>query len=121
VIFPNSTLAAAFALAVMAGPALAQSDPEYGLAIIRVEVTTADLDLSSRAGADHLIKRLRIAAGRACGGRPTVSVDMLLKLQSRDGCQAASIQAAVAQVDSAEFRQRFAEVRSQRKLRIGAR
>ena len=55
------------AAAVLAPAAAAQSPFQTG----SITVSHADLDLSARAGAQTLLKRMQTAANRICGQRPS--------------------------------------------------
>ncbi|MGH6993153.1 MAG: UrcA family protein, partial [Caulobacteraceae bacterium] len=71
----------------------AQTDPG-----ISVRVQTADLDLSTSAGAHALLQRIDWAANAACGGAPDIR--LLSQVQQYQSCRKSAIEGAVSQVHS---------------------
>jgi UrcA family protein len=64
----------------------------------QVTVSYADLNISSKAGAEVLLFRLRVAASKACGGAP-VMFDLHAEA-TYDACFKDALDKAVAQVAS---------------------
>ena len=72
--------------------------------VVRVQrVAYGDLDLTTAAGADAMLRRLDRAASRACGGRPSRSAnDPLSAAKSRDfrHCKVSAIDVATLHLDA---------------------
>ncbi|MGH6992613.1 MAG: UrcA family protein [Caulobacteraceae bacterium] len=90
----GAVLAASVPMA-LAAPASAQFEESP----TSVRVQTADLDLSSPAGAHALLRRIDSAAEAACGGAPDIR--LLTQMQAYKSCRATAIQNAVTQAHSA--------------------
>ncbi len=84
--------------AVTAGLAQAEASPPE--AQVAQAVTYADLDLSTRDGAHALLKRIDLAAKRACGVEPSHSPLEPRAVAFFRDCVDASVDAAVARVGS---------------------
>ena len=69
------SLVAAIGLAAVADGALASASQTKLVAVDRVKVSYADLDLTAPADTRVLLTRLEKAAFRACGGDPRSNVD----------------------------------------------
>ena len=83
------------AAAVHAAPAaVSSSDP----AVLRIAVSVADLNLSSRAGAKTALQRIHVAAKTVCGEEPDIGAVERRSLY--DACIRTSSDRAVASLDS---------------------
>ncbi|MBC7769601.1 MAG: UrcA family protein [Phycisphaerales bacterium] len=97
------TIVAAISVAfVTAAPAAAQNAPDR----YETRIAYADLDLSRNAGADALVDRIENAARQTCGdtsGRMSFAQHRRVR-----ACNAAFMQRAVANAQSATVEQRYA-------------
>lgn len=102
-------LAAILVLAVaVSTPAWGETLGETGPVTVRVRVPVGDLDLSQPAGADELLRRVRIAAHRACGGEPAVSPLLVHQQGLYRNCKGQAVGRAVASIDAPMVRERYA-------------
>lgn len=87
------SVAAAVLFAACAPAALAERP-----VVTHTKVSYADLDLSSRAGAQTLLRRIDRATSKVCGKRPGV---VPLKMMTRwTACRDAAVSNAIANVNS---------------------
>lgn len=114
---PTSLAAVVLAIAV-SGPAWSETIGEYGPVNIRVRVPVGDLDLSQPAGADELIRRVRLAANRACGGEPAVSPLLIHDVEAYRTCSANAAGRAVASLDAPLVQQRYAALAEAAPVRV---
>ncbi|HEV2363316.1 MAG TPA: UrcA family protein [Caulobacteraceae bacterium] len=91
----GALLLAASSIAV---PAAAQPADQAWEQPTRITVSYADLDISRPAGAAVLLRRVRSAAVRACGGMPDARV--LDQFAAFEHCRREAVSRAVAQVNS---------------------
>lgn len=97
------------AVMVVAMPGAGSAEPlwkDYRSVVIRVPM--GDLDLGRDAGADAFLRRVALAASKACGGRPAVSVVWLEEARAYKACKVQAMERAVAQVDNARVYARYA-------------
>lgn len=86
--------------------------------IVTVRVPIGDLDLSQQTGADTLLRRASMAASRACGGIPRMSVFVMVESRAFRECRAMALSQAVASLDSPLVSQRFAQGRDAQVVRL---
>lgn len=90
-------LAATLTLAVLPtitpASATERTDPGQSL-----DVTYSDLNLANPAGADAMLKRIRHAAAKVCGGAP--SAGSLLELRQYRACVRTAVEEAVRRLDA---------------------
>ena len=87
------------ALAIASLSVGAQAQPIYVSSIPQIDVFYADLNLSSPAGAEVMLRRIRFAAASVCGGRPD-GREIADATRFR-ACVAAAVSNAVAEVNAA--------------------
>jgi UrcA family protein len=109
---PSPTpLAAVLVLAVaVSGPAWSETIGEYGPVTVTLRVPVGDLDLAQPSGADELLRRVRAAARRACGGEPAVSPLLLEERRMFRACTDRAVGQAVASLDAPMVNQRYAQL-----------
>ncbi len=108
---------------VTAGLTQAEASPPKAEAVHRPTeaVTYADLDLSTRVGAHELLKRIDLAAKRACGIEPSHSpLEPRAVAHFRD-CVDASVDAAVARVGSSTLTSIHDDIKSTASVTLAAR
>lgn len=115
---PTPLLIVAVLMAAGAYPAEGQEPFAPRTTHVTVRVPIGDLDLSQEAGADTLLRRASMAAKRACGGPPRVSVFLTLETRAFRECRANAMSQAVAQLDSPLVTQRFALGRDAQTVRL---
>ncbi|WP_164155393.1 UrcA family protein [Sandarakinorhabdus rubra] len=98
----KAAMMVAMATTTLAAPAMAAGP---GYAESRVKVQTADLDLTSAAGQQVLVRRLEMAITRLCGTPIFQTRDELDELAA---CRSDAMAAAAPQIDAARARQAVA-------------
>ena len=93
------TLAITLALAALASTGVAQAQPATYDDRTQTIVRYADLDLSRPAGAQMLLRRIRTASIRECGGRPSTEMQ-INAVRLHEVCVDATMDATVARVGS---------------------
>jgi UrcA family protein len=116
---PTPFAAVVLAVAV-SGPAWAEPIGEYGPVNIQVRVPVGDLDLTQPSGADELLRRIRRAASRACGGQPAISPLLLHDVDAYRNCAAKAVGGTVARLDAPTVRERYAAQAALNPIRLAA-
>jgi UrcA family protein len=89
----KTTAVALFAALLLVPAAAAQSADQP----VSIEVSHADLDLSAKAGAETLLRRMKAASMKVCGQRPSPK---LIEATARHGaCTSSAMTSAVAAID----------------------
>jgi UrcA family protein len=68
--------------------------------VTQVRIPLGDLDLTREAGAGTLLKRIRVAAARACGPVVIGGVAVAEEARAQRACRDQAVSRAVAQVDA---------------------
>lgn len=106
-----TSLAAVLVVAVaVAGPAWSETIGESGPVTVTVRIPVGDLDLAQPSGADELLRRVRAAARRACGGEPAVSPMLLHERRLYLACTNRAVGRAVAGLDAPMVQERYAQL-----------
>ena len=100
------------------GPAWSESLGHRGWEVTKVRVPYRDLDLTRADGADLLLRRLSLAAARACGGQPVLGVMMAETARAYRACKAKAVADAVELVQAPLVKQRYAERSGPRPLKV---
>ena len=103
-------LAVALVACVAAAPAWAQPLGKPQVEVIRVRVPVGDLDLNSQAGADALIRRVSLAAARACGTPRVSGITATMDARAYRACKSKAVAGAMAQVDAPLVLARYAQM-----------
>jgi len=105
-VFSNNWISKCMFLA-MCVPAFAlASIPESAMTRTEVRVSFADLDLESPAGIETLYKRLKAAAGNACGPRTLSMAGSIELLAQNRACYRDSLERAILKLDNEALKER---------------
>jgi len=114
-----TSIATVLVLAVaVSGPAWSETIGEYGPVTVTVRVPVGDLDLAQPSGADELLRRVRTAARRACGGEPTISPLLLQERRMHRACTERAVGRAVANLDAPLVQERYAQLKGPVRLQL---
>jgi UrcA family protein len=91
----------------MCMPAFAlASVPDAAMTRTEIRVSYADLDLASPAGIETLYKRLKAAAGNACGPRSLFQAGSVELVAQNKECYKSALERAVLRLDNAALKER---------------
>ena len=92
-----------------AGHAASQPLNGVGRVVVQVRVPVGDLDLTSEAGADTLLQRVRVAAARLCRPAAESGISYPDAARAQRACRDRALTNAVAAISSPVVQARYAD------------
>jgi UrcA family protein len=93
------------ALAALAFSGLSAVASAQSVEVATIDVSYADLNLSSRAGAEAMLNRIQAAASRVCGGKPETR--QMTDMARYRSCVSTAVRTAVSELNAAMVTQLY--------------